>query len=85
MHSRRYSYQRFGESELVCYQPLGVCDFAPRENGKENNCMVHHKLNHTGRDSLFSTMSRILYDGIETYVKTCETWQRHKLQGRGSG
>ena len=90
---RRYSYQRFGESELVCYQPLGAPNFAimiPENKVNATISWFHEKLNHAGRDSLISTMSRILYhpqlrERIENYVKNCETCQKHKLQGRGYG
>ncbi len=64
--------------------------FAPERKVRETIAWFHLKLNHTGRDSLFLTMSSILYhpqqrDRIDTYVNTCETCQQHKLQGRGYG
>ena len=88
---RRYSYQRFGEAELVCYQPLGMQNFVimiPENRVNATILWFHEKLNHAGRDSLTSTLSRILYhpnlrESIENYIKNCETCQKHKLQGRG--
>jgi hypothetical protein len=90
---RRYSYQRFGETELVCYRPLGTPNFTimvPENKVNATISWFHEKLNHAGRDSLTTTMSRILYhpnlrESIENYIKNCETCQKHKLQGRGYG
>ena len=76
---RRYSYQRFGEAELVCYQPLGMPNFTimiPENKVNATISWFHEKLNHAGRDSLTSTLSRILYhpnlrEHIENYIKNC--------------
>jgi hypothetical protein len=45
---RRYSYLRFGESELVCYQALGAPNFAmmipEAKQGKCDNFMVSREI-----------------------------------------
>ena len=52
---------------------------------------LHKKLNHVGQeDNLISTMSRILYHPqlhkkIECFVQGRETFQKHRLLGRGYG
>ena len=75
---RRYTYQRFGEAELVCYQQMDTHNFTsmiPDKRVRETISWFRKKLNHAGRDNLILTMSRILHhpqqrEKIEDYVQS---------------
>jgi hypothetical protein len=89
----RYSYQPFGDSQLVCYR------FAQAHNWRvvvpdallsPLVSWYHHVLNHTGMENLKQTINAVFYHphmnrAVVDCVHFCSTCQQHKLQNRGYG
>lgn len=77
---RRYTYQRYGEAELVCYQQMDTHNFIimiPDKRLRANVSWFRKKLNHTGRNLLISTMSRSIILSCTKRLKTMCKAEKH--------
>jgi hypothetical protein len=90
---RRYSRQRFGPSELVCYRPAGAHNFQIMLADAILNRTIkwyHLTLQHVGMEKLYGTMSKHFYhprlrEQTTEIVQTCEQCQKFKARGMGYG
>ena len=89
----RYSYQTFGNVQIVCYRPQHQHNFRIMLPTEELHTMIlwfHQALNHVGGTRLFKTMSMHcyhpqLFEAVKDIVSRCASCQQHKLPGRGYG
>jgi transposase InsO family protein len=93
VHPDRYSYQQFGNVNLVCYRiPLehNWKIFVPDALLHRLVRWYHSVLCHAGINNLHQTLSMVyhhpqLHATVEKWCRECPTCQRYKLMGPGYG
>ena len=89
----RYSYQPFGQVQLVCYRAPNAHNFrilVPDAVLPHLVYWYHHVLGHAGQDNLKKSLNDIYYHvqmsrAVDDRVRYCDACQRHKLMGPGYG